>query len=56
MGEIMLYLRESLPKDAILCNGAGNYATWLHRYYRFNQYQTQSAPTWRPSPPFSSLA
>ncbi|MCZ8187271.1 MAG: thiamine pyrophosphate-binding protein [Beijerinckiaceae bacterium] len=45
MGEIMLHLRERLPPDTILCNGAGNYATWLHRYYRFNRYQTQSAPT-----------
>lgn len=45
MGEVMLHLREALPKDAILCNGAGNYATWVHRYYRFNRFGTQSAPT-----------
>jgi acetolactate synthase I/II/III large subunit len=45
MGEVMEYLRDDLPEDAILCNGAGNYATWLHRYYMFNRYGTQAAPT-----------
>jgi acetolactate synthase I/II/III large subunit len=45
MGEVMTYLRERLPADAILTNGAGNYATWLHRFYRFRQFATQAAPT-----------
>lgn len=45
MGEIMLYLRDHLPKDSIMTNGAGNYATWLHRFYRFRQFGTQAAPT-----------
>lgn len=45
MGTIMAYLRDNLPEDSILCNGAGNYATWLHRYYMFNRYGTQAAPT-----------
>lgn len=45
MAHIMTLLREKLPKDSIMCNGAGNYATWLHRYYRFEQYGTQLAPT-----------
>ncbi len=44
-GEAMLWLRDSLPPDAILCNGAGNYATWLHRYHRFRRFGTQAAPT-----------
>jgi acetolactate synthase-1/2/3 large subunit len=44
-GEAMLWLRERLPKDAILCNGAGNYATWLHRFHRFRAFGTQGAPT-----------
>ncbi|RZK89231.1 MAG: thiamine pyrophosphate-binding protein, partial [Methylobacterium sp.] len=34
-----------LPADAILCNGAGNFATWIHRYYRFRRFRTQLAPT-----------
>ncbi|MGL5447519.1 MAG: thiamine pyrophosphate-binding protein, partial [Rhabdaerophilum sp.] len=45
MGAVMEYLRDNLPEDAILCNGAGNYATWLHRFYMFNRYATQAAPT-----------
>ena len=45
MGEIMAYLRERLPADTITTNGAGNYATWLHRFYRWRRYRTQLGPT-----------
>jgi acetolactate synthase-1/2/3 large subunit len=45
MAEIMFWLRENLPREAIITNGAGNYATWLHRYYHFRHYQSQLAPT-----------
>jgi acetolactate synthase-1/2/3 large subunit len=45
MGEIMAWLNEHLPEDAILCNGAGNYATWLHRFFRYRRFRTQLAPT-----------
>ena len=34
-----------LPDDAILTNGAGNYATWVHRFHRFRRFATQAAPT-----------
>ena len=44
-GEVMCWLRERLPADAIVCNGAGNFAGWIHRFYRFRQYATQLAPT-----------
>jgi acetolactate synthase-1/2/3 large subunit len=44
-GEVMAWLRERLPANAIITNGAGNYAGWLHRYYRFREYGTQLAPT-----------
>ncbi|GGF46573.1 thiamine pyrophosphate protein [Azorhizobium oxalatiphilum] len=44
-GEAMVHLRETLPPEAIVCNGAGNYATWLHRYYRLRKRGTQLAPT-----------
>lgn len=43
--QVMKHLRSILPADAIISNGAGNYAGWLHRYYRFRQYRTQLAPT-----------
>lgn len=45
MGPIMTHLEEVLPEDAILTNGAGNYATWLHRFHRFRRFATQGAPT-----------
>ncbi len=37
-------LRRELAEDAILTNGAGNYAIWLHRFYRY-RWGTQLAPT-----------
>jgi acetolactate synthase I/II/III large subunit len=45
LGEIMASLRERLPADAIVTNGAGNYATWLHRHYSYRHYRSQLAPT-----------
>ena len=45
MERIIRWLSDNLPDDAILTNGAGNYAAWLHRYYNFRQYGTQLAPT-----------
>jgi acetolactate synthase-1/2/3 large subunit len=45
LGAIMMWLRENLPLDAILCNGAGNYAAWIHRFYRFRCFATHIAPT-----------
>lgn len=45
MGEVMVWLRNRLPAETIVTNGAGNYAIWLHRFYRFRQYGTQLSPT-----------
>ncbi|KAG4081057.1 hypothetical protein HA402_010228 [Bradysia odoriphaga] len=45
LGQVMAYLQRSLPADAIMTNGAGNYATWLHRFHRHTRYATQLAPT-----------
>ena len=42
MAEIMLWLRERLPPDAVLANGAGNYAIWPGRFYRFRDAGTSS--------------
>jgi acetolactate synthase I/II/III large subunit len=44
-GAIMVWLRENLPADAILCNGAGNYAAWIHRFFRFRRFGQHVAPT-----------
>lgn len=39
------WLSEKLPEDAIVTNGAGNYAAFLHRHFLYKQYGTQVAPT-----------
>ncbi|UFX42636.1 thiamine pyrophosphate-binding protein [Bradyrhizobium sp. 41S5] len=44
-GEVVTWLRDRLPKDAIVCNGAGNYAGWIHRHHRFHTFAAQLAPT-----------
>lgn len=38
-------LSETLPEDAVVCNGAGNYAAFLHKYHQYKGYRTQLAPT-----------
>jgi acetolactate synthase-1/2/3 large subunit len=45
MGPIVEYLEGTLPQDAVICNGAGNFATWMHRFHRYRRYGTQAAPT-----------
>jgi acetolactate synthase-1/2/3 large subunit len=35
----------ALPHDTIITNGAGNYATWAHRFWRYGAMRTQLAPT-----------
>lgn len=45
MKAVMRSLIDSLPTDAIVCNGAGNYASWIHRFYPFQSFNTQLAPT-----------
>jgi acetolactate synthase-1/2/3 large subunit len=45
MEEVILWLRDNAPHDTIVTNGAGNYAAFLHRYYRFRRRGTQLAPT-----------
>jgi acetolactate synthase-1/2/3 large subunit len=42
--QVVLWLDERLPDDAIVANGAGNYSTWLHRLYRYRGFGTQLAP------------
>ncbi|MCA0918894.1 thiamine pyrophosphate-binding protein [Pseudooceanicola nanhaiensis] len=45
MGEIICWLRDRLSARDYITNGAGNFATWINRYYRFRGYQTLLAPT-----------
>jgi acetolactate synthase-1/2/3 large subunit len=45
LSEVVRTLRERLPEDAILTNGAGNFAVWAHRFFPFRRYRSQLAPT-----------
>ena len=45
LADIVVWLRERLADDAIITNGAGNYAGWVHRFFRYRRYGTQLAPT-----------
>lgn len=42
---VISLLKEMLPKDALLTNDAGNFAGWLHRFYRFREKHTYIGPT-----------
>ena len=45
IADIYRYFRETLPDNAIFTNGAGNYTSWLHRFYHYRDFKTQVAPT-----------
>ena len=45
MGQCVQFMRDTLPADTIICNGAGNFAGWWHRYWRYEGLPTQLAPT-----------
>lgn len=43
--QMVQQLMDVLPRDTIVTNGAGNYATWAHRFWRYGAMRTQLAPT-----------
>ena len=43
--EVVRTLSTALPADTIYCNGAGNFAAWLHRFHLHRAPHTQLAPT-----------
>jgi acetolactate synthase-1/2/3 large subunit len=45
LSEVFGHLAAAMPPDTIVCNGAGNYAAWLHRFYRHRRPATQLGPT-----------
>ena len=49
MHAIICTLQKLLPEDAALTNGAGNFASWVHRYFHYHGlakgHKTQLAPT-----------
>ncbi|MGB8181453.1 MAG: thiamine pyrophosphate-binding protein [Stellaceae bacterium] len=44
LGPIVRWLDGHLPADAIWCNGAGNFAGWVHRHHQYRAFGTQLAP------------
>jgi acetolactate synthase I/II/III large subunit len=45
LAEIVRSLRDRLPPDAIIANGAGNYTSWVHRFHQYRRFKTQLGPT-----------
>lgn len=44
VANIIKHLSATLPEDAIVTNGAGNYNIWLHRFFRYKVFPSQIAP------------
>jgi acetolactate synthase-1/2/3 large subunit len=38
------HIRQALPDDAVIANGAGNYTVWVQRFFEFRRFRTQLAP------------
>jgi acetolactate synthase-1/2/3 large subunit len=45
LSEVFAHMNDVLPHDVILCNGAGNYAAWPARFFKFRHFPSQLAPT-----------
>jgi acetolactate synthase-1/2/3 large subunit len=45
LGPCVKVMREKLPANTIICNGAGNFSGWWHRYWHYGPTPTQLAPT-----------
>lgn len=43
--QVVQEIQKACPADTIITNGAGNYATWAHRYFNYGGFRTQLAPT-----------
>jgi len=44
LGQCVAAMRAQLPADSIICNGAGNFSGWWHRYWPYGGPGTQLAP------------
>jgi acetolactate synthase-1/2/3 large subunit len=45
LGEVIVWLREHLPRNAIVTNGAGNFCVWVNGYYQYRHFRSQLGPT-----------
>lgn len=44
LGAIVKWLGDTLPDNAVMANGAGNFSNWVHRFYCYRDYPTELAP------------
>jgi acetolactate synthase I/II/III large subunit len=44
LASVVAQISDALPDDAIVCNGAGNYTLWVHRFHQYRRFRTELAP------------
>jgi acetolactate synthase I/II/III large subunit len=44
-GQVIRWLSDRLPENTIVAGGAGNFAGWLHRHFRYKGFRTQLGST-----------
>ena len=45
VGRVVEYLRDAMGPNDVICNGAGNFSAFVHRFFRYRGFGTQLAPT-----------
>ena len=45
VGRVIEYLRDAMGPNDVICNGAGNFSAFVHRFFRYRGFGTQLAPT-----------
>jgi acetolactate synthase-1/2/3 large subunit len=45
LGQCVRAMRTAMPGDTVICNGAGNFSGWWHRYWHYGPKPSQLAPT-----------
>jgi acetolactate synthase-1/2/3 large subunit len=45
LGQCVKAMRAAMPADTVICNGAGNFSGWWHRYWPYGEKPSQLAPT-----------
>lgn len=44
LGRIVAWLNAHVSAETVVANGAGNYAIWVHRFFKYRRFGTQLAP------------
>ena len=45
LAAVVRHVSNTVERDAIVTNGAGNFTVWAHRYHQFHEFRTQLGPT-----------